>query len=159
MKGKKTGTALVFLLIVLVFAVLARLSWDFVRDTIATPAYYLLWQANIVLKALSQQVYLALPGRRSARFVGSEDVHRTNRAIDFTGRPNNADISRITGAVLSFWRRHCARLKFSRFSREQFAPEAKFILAIWLIGKASTLGDVATMTYEGALDVPEPVKT
>ncbi len=60
MKIDNRRLAFVLVLGAFIFGVLALFYWDFVRDTIAFPIYYLFWVGDLVLRSISQGVYLAL---------------------------------------------------------------------------------------------------
>jgi hypothetical protein len=60
MKLNRTTVGLVFVLVVLMFSILTLLYWDFVRDTVIIPVYYLLWVGSLILKSIPQGAYLAI---------------------------------------------------------------------------------------------------
>src|SRR5690606_26201445 len=60
MRVDKTRIGLAALLTLLVFGVLALLYWDFIREAVVIPIYYMLWMGNLVLNAIPQGVYLGI---------------------------------------------------------------------------------------------------
>lgn len=56
----KARIGLVFILLVLLFSILALVYWDFVRDTIIIPIYYIIWVIGLILKSIPQGVYYAV---------------------------------------------------------------------------------------------------
>ncbi len=60
MKINRGRLALAVVLVFFTFGVLALFYWDFVRDTIALPLYYLFWGGNLILSSIPHAAYLAI---------------------------------------------------------------------------------------------------
>ncbi len=57
---KRVEFGLVVLAILVLFGSLAVFFWDFVRDTVVLPLYYVVWVGGLVLNGIPQQAFLAL---------------------------------------------------------------------------------------------------
>src|SRR5262249_30810276 len=112
MRIDRTKLALASLLVVIIFLILAGFFWNFVRDTIAVPIYYLMWLGDLTLKSIPQGVFLGflvvllvLIGLNALLAVRlSGDVERAE------SRPEPSQ------ARYHFWRYHCGQLKSSAYS-------------------------------------------
>ena len=60
MNSNKTRLAFAVMTIALVFAILSLIFWDFVREAIVIPIYYLIWVGTLILKSIPQAAYLVL---------------------------------------------------------------------------------------------------
>jgi hypothetical protein len=156
MKVDKVRLGLVFVLVTLIFSILALIYWDFVRDSIIVPIYYLIWVSGLILKSVPQQGYLALLilisviiGFNTLRGMGSEQL--TNRA-----EANNPQAD----SRYLHWRRLCARSYASPFSRNQFAWEARrLILSILAYQRGIAPSEAEAMITSSTLDVPDSIRT
>src|SRR5437763_5437092 len=118
---------LAILLVVLVFLILTGFFWNFVRDTIAVPIYYLIWISDLTLKSVPQSIFLGLLVVLCV-LIGSSAL----LAIKV-----NEDIERAepkpvqSQARYHFWRNVCVQLESSAYAREKFTGESrKLILSI-----------------------------
>lgn len=60
MKTSNIRISLASFVLTLIYCVLTLVFWNFVRDTIVVPIYYLIWLAGLILKSIPQGTYLAL---------------------------------------------------------------------------------------------------
>jgi hypothetical protein len=154
MKIDKKRFALVLALVVFVFGVLALFYWNFVRDTIAVPIYYLLWVGDLILRSISQGVYLAFLVLLGI-FIGINTVLGI-RARRTTGEYEQ---NQFQATRYQHWKNLCTGLSTGRFSREMFASEArKLLLAILAYQENIDISEVEARVRDGTLQVPHPIK-
>ena len=154
-KLDKLRIGLVFILVTLIFSILALIYWDFVRDTIIVPIYFLIWVTSRILKSFPQTAYLALLILISI-LVGFNTLRGIkNKPLTSHPEAKNAEVE----SRYLRWRQLCARLYASPFSREQFAWEARrVILSILAYQRGIDLSEAEAMVKNGVLDVPEPIR-
>jgi hypothetical protein len=150
MNINKRNLALACTLVLVVFGVLALFYWDFVRDTIAIPIYYLFWIGDLVLRSISHGVYLAflvllgfiigfntLLGTRPRRVVSELDQ-------------GQYQITRY-----QHWRTMCGGLSIGWFARDMFALESRrLLLAILAYQEGSDVAQIEARVKAGTLPVP-----
>lgn len=145
---------LVFLLVILIFAVLTWFFWDFMRDTVALPIYFILWITDLFLKSVPQQIYLGI-------VVVICIFILLNTLITIGVRPvaeTVEDKHYQPATRYAFWRKHCAALHTSQFSRERFAFEAReLILSVLAYDEGISVGEVEALCQDGALPLPEVI--
>jgi hypothetical protein len=155
MKVDKVRIAFVFVLITLIFSILALIYWDFVRDSIIVPVYYLIWVSGLILKSIPQSGYLALLILVSA-IIGFNTLERI-RNEQLASRPETNDPQAESRYL--HWRRLHARLYVSPFSRDQFAWEARrLILSILAYQSGVDTSEAEMMVTDGLLDVPDSIR-
>lgn len=139
----------------LVFAILALFFWDFVRDTIVVPIYYLLWFSDLLLKSLPQEAYLALLVI-VCLFMGLNILQKAqNKPAPRSQRPPPMD----SDSRYVFWARHYNNLYSSPFFRNKFATETrKFILTVLSFQEDTPVSEVERMIVDGELPVPGAVR-
>lgn len=111
--------------IALIFGVLTLAFWDFVREAIVIPLYYLFWYGGLVLNSIPQAVYLFLLvvvviviGLNTLSRLASISVNA------YRARPAVfEDQSRY-----QVWLRLCAWAPSSEFSRSNLAREIRNLL-------------------------------
>ncbi len=155
MKVDTRKVVIAFLLIVFAFSILTLVYWDFVRDTIVVPIYYLLWVIGLILRSIPQGAYLAvllliclgiglntLGGVRGRRADGNPGV----------GIPQGETRYR-------HWRVLCANISASHFSQNFFASEArKLILSILAYEQGVGYFEAEALVISGDLEVPETIR-
>jgi hypothetical protein len=137
------------------FAVLTLVFWDFMRDTIVTPLYELLWVGNLFLKSLPQGIYLVVVIVISI-VIGSSAIQslQSRPLVQNAPLPRSADSARYV-----FWRRLYEHLTGSQFSRNHFAMESrKLILSILAYQEGLDISMVEARILDGSLIVPNAVK-
>jgi hypothetical protein len=150
MKINRRNLALALILVFSIFGVLALFYWDFVRDTIAIPIYYMFWVGDLILRSISHGVYLAvlvllglglginaLLGTRAKRVVTEHEQsqHQMTR--------------------YQHWRTLCSGLSVGWFSRGMFALESRrLLLAILAYQEGLDVAEVETRVKAGTLPVP-----
>jgi hypothetical protein len=155
MRDNKVRVGLVFVATALILSVLTLLYWDFVRDTIIIPIYYLLWVANLTLKSVPQGVYLALLificiliGWNT---LSSVRIHPISRGFESI-RPQ-------TDARYNHWKKLYAKLHTSPFGRETFAWEArKLILSVLVQQYGIDIAEVETLVRDGTISLPDSIR-
>src|SRR5215472_12976196 len=112
MKIDRAKFALASLMVVIICLILAGFFWNFVRDTIAVPIYYLMWLGDLTLKSIPQGVFL---GFLVVLFVliGLNAL----LAVRVSGEVESAASRPVQSqARYHFWRYHCAQLNSSAYS-------------------------------------------
>jgi hypothetical protein len=156
MHSNKAKFGLAFVATAVVFVVLTTVFWEFMRDTIVMPVYYLLWVGGLVLKSIPQETYLVLLILTSLIIGGS--TLGTIGAPARTARHSQRRLS-TGGARYMFWRRLCGHLTESPFSRERFAlASGRLILSILAYQEGLDVPQVEAMVIDGTLNVPDVVK-
>ena len=149
----KTRAGLIFLTTLLIFGVLSIAFWDFMRETVAVPLYYLLWVGDLALKSVPQGFFLGLLvfiGAVIAFNVVTGARSRASRPLP-VGRPQ-AETRYL------MWARLSHHLYDSRFYRHKFAFEArKLILSILAYQEELDVVEVEDRVIDGSLPVPDAV--
>ncbi len=155
MKIDRAKFGMAILLVVFIFLVLTGFFWNFVRDTIAVPIYYLIWISDLTLKSIPQSIFLGLLVILCV-LIGSSAL---------LGIRVNADIERAepkpvqSQARYYFWRNVCVQLGSSAYSREKFAGESrKLILSILAYQEGIENTEAEALVSSGVLAVPETVR-
>lgn len=60
MKLNKVRISLIFIAVLYILSIVFVIFWDVIRDQVIIPIYYLVWVVSLILKSISQKVYLAL---------------------------------------------------------------------------------------------------
>lgn len=155
MIANKTRFILAIVTIALIFAVLSLIFWDFVRDTVVIPIYYLMWVTNLILKSIPQGVYLALPILISLAVGGNTLRSLRGRQQLRNYQENRSDDS----ARYVVWRRLYDHLMESQFSRDHFVWEVrKLILCLLAYQEGVEVFQAEEMIDNGTLNVPDAVK-
>lgn len=155
MKLNRTTIGLLFVVVVLVFSILTLLYWEFVRDTIIVPVYYLLWVGSLVLKSIPQGLYLAILIFISI-IMGWNTLEavRVRQSAGGTERKQPQIVSRYL-----HWKRLCANLNSGVFARDTFTWEARrLILAILVYQTGLEIAEVETRIRNGTLTVPDSIR-
>jgi hypothetical protein len=152
--NNKTKFILAVVATIGVFAILTLIFWEFMRDTIVLPVYYLIWVGDLTLKSVSQEVYLAILMLISL-VIGSSALQNlpSREMIQHQRQTYSMDSARYF-----FWRRLYDSLTANYFSRNHFALEArKLILAILAYQEDVDVASAEDMVIDGRLRVPEAV--
>jgi hypothetical protein len=155
MSSGKTKLGLAFAATATVFAALTLIFWEFMRDTIVMPLYYLIWVSDLILKSIPQGAYLGILvliglviGSGALQSIQSRQMthnHQRTRSMD--------------SARYLFWQSLHNRLITSEFSRNHFAWEArKLILSILAYQEGIDVSQVEAMVIDGTLSVPNTVR-
>jgi len=59
MQSNKVRIGLASIIFILIFSVLTLAFWNFLRETIVIPIYYLIWLGGLILNSIPQEVFLA----------------------------------------------------------------------------------------------------
>jgi len=154
MKLPRTQAAVAILAVLVIFGILTLAFWNFVRDTIVIPIYYLFWEGGLIINSISQNAYLiilsgiilliALGSLRNIQWEGSEALP-------------DAQLKRVP-TRLQFWARVCGNLQSSGFARDNLASEArKLILAILSYQEGIDPMQLEQMILASQYRVPDPV--
>lgn len=155
MKFDKRRVALVFVLVTLIFSILTLLYWDFIRDTVIVPVYYLIWVSSLILKSIPQVGYLALIILISIMIAWNTLAHVKVRQLT---RKVDGNHPQATTRYLN-WRTLCANMYSSAFSRNQFAREArKLILSILAYQEGIDISEAEVLVRIGTLSVPDSIR-
>lgn len=155
MKRDRVKIGLTFLLIIFVFSVLTLLFWDFVRDTIVVPVYYVMWLGGLVLNSIPQGLYLAI-FLLICLYLGLNTVERIR------AKPVVENVPQTKGqgeTRYHRWRSICSSLSASGFYRNSFAWEArKLVLSMLAYDRGIDVTEAESLVKEGKLDVPETIR-
>lgn len=155
MTARKARFILAFVVLVLLFSILPLLYWDFVRDTVIIPFYYIIWLLSLILNAIPQGIYLALLVLLSL-IIGFKTLDSVHIEQRFHRRERN---HQQTGTQYLHWRSLYTNLYLSPFSRNRFAWEArKLILSILAYEHGISSLEAETLVRNGTLTVPETIK-
>jgi hypothetical protein len=151
----KARMILVFVLLALLFSILTLVYWDFMRDTIIVPIYYLIWVISLVLKSIPQGVYFAVLVFLSLligfKTLESVRVERSTKRLE-KDWPES-------GTQYLHWKSLCANMDINPFSRGRFAWEArKLILSILAYEQGIDSVEAETLVRKGMVDVPDTIR-
>lgn len=155
MNGARAKIGIAAAATVVLFAVLTLIFWDFMRDTVVTPLYELLWVGDLFLKSLPQGIYLVVVIAISI-VIGSNALQslQSRSLVQNSHNPRSMDSARYV-----FWRRLYEHLTGSQFSRNHFAAESrKLILSILAYQEALDVSIVEARIMDGSVIVPSAVK-
>jgi hypothetical protein len=155
MRVDRAKFGLAILLVVFVFLILTGFFWNFVRDTIAVPIYYLIWVSDLTLKSIPQSVFLGILVVLCV-LIGSSALLaiRVNEDIE-SAEPKPVQ----SQARYHFWRNLCVQLDSSAYSREKFTTESrKLILSILAYQEGIESAEAEALVSNGALGVPETIR-
>jgi hypothetical protein len=155
MSKKKRTLGLALIATVFIFVLFTLFFWDFVRDTIVVPIYYLTWVGSLILNSISQEVYLVLLvllsiviGNNTLQSIRVRPIPQNHRQ----NRPNDS-------ARYVYWRRLYKHLVVSQFSRDRFVWETReLILALLAYQEGLASFQVEAMIANNMIDVPDAVR-
>ena len=156
MKVDKLKLGLAFVLMVIGFSLFTLLYWDFVRDTVVVPIYYVLWVGGLILKSIPQWLFVAL-------LTGISILISLNTLRDIRGKPagKSTQVSPLSADTrYQHWRRLYDNVYISRFSRNLFITDArKLILSILAYERGIDVVQAEALVRSGGLDLPEGIRT
>jgi hypothetical protein len=155
MRVNKVQIGFIFVLVVLVFSTLTLLYWDFMRDTIIVPIYYLFWVSDLMLKSVPQGAYLAF-----LIFICVLIGWNTLSGVRVRQIPSRFEGSHPqTDTRYAQWKRLYSNLHSSPFARDTFAWEArKLILSILAYQDGIKTSEVEAMVKDGTLPLPDSIR-
>ena len=140
---------------VLIASTASFFFWDFIRDTIVVPIYYLLWVTDHLIKTVPQQVYLI--GVIVLCFtIALNTLRSIPSGPGLRPRPPSPppDITRY-----AYWGRLYKNLYGIPFYRSQFATETrKFLLALLAYQNGTSSAQIEALVINGSLPVPAAVR-
>jgi len=154
MKLAKGSLGWVIVTVLAIFSTLTWFFWDFVRDGIVVPIYYLIWLIGLILNSIPQGVFLIL-------LIFVCFMIALNTIFKFQYRQYSQSASRyrsMGGGRYHFWNRLLANLWTNSFSRDEFALEArKLILEILSYQEGVDIHRIEQMVAENKISVPASV--
>ncbi len=154
MKLSKGSLGWVIVTVLAIFSTLTWLFWDFVRDGIVVPIYYLIWLVRLILNSIPQVIFLIL-------LVFVCFMIALNTLLKLQSRQYKQAASRyrfIEGGRYLFWNRLLTNLRSNPFSRDEFALEArKLILEILSYQEGVDIHGIEQMVAENKISVPASV--
>jgi hypothetical protein len=150
----KTRFGLVLIFVALIASIVSLFYWDFVRETVVVPIYFLLWLIDLVIKSVPQQAYLAVLAL-ICLIMGFNTLQRISGGQPTPSRPRiqTTDITRYT-----HWRRVYRNLYGNSFFRNEFGTEIrKLLLAVLAYQEGLSTAQIETMILNGTLSVPPAV--
>lgn len=155
MRVDKTRIGLAALLTLLVFGVLALLYWDFIREAVVIPIYYMLWMGNLVLNAIPQGVYLGV-------LILISMMIAVNTLRKVPGKPamgNRVVPPRQSYSNYQQWKSLCEKMHISQFSRDRFQSDARRLaLSIIAYEQGISNWEAEALVKNGSLAVPEGIR-
>ncbi len=153
--NNKAKIILSLILVVVIFSVISLIYWDFIRDAVVMPVYYVIWLGDLLLKSIPQEVYLViLIGLCIVMGVTTVAKIRTQRLAESGERQRP-----IGGTRYLFWRKIYSHIDSSQFARNHFASETRrLILAILSHQEGVDVFEVERMIVNGDLPVPKTVR-
>ena len=155
MKLDKARLGWTGLAVLVIFSILAWLFWDFVRDVIVIPIYYLVWLANLVLKSTPQGPLLILLVV-TCFFIALNTLARArSRPVDRGSyRPGYK-----AGGRYLFWSHLLTRLRSNPFIRDNFAIDAVSLLqSILAYQEGVDIHEVEQLVAAKSIEMPASVE-
>ena len=156
MKLSKRRAILLSVLIIIVFLALTLLFWDFVRQNIALPLYFLIWLLGLLINSLPQEVYLALLVIVCG-VVGLVGLGSFKRPVIMV---EQSRIGRDRFSRYRLWISHTRNFEISAFAQDTFAFEArKLIMDILAYQERLTTEELESKIKADRLPLPAVVRT
>ena len=154
MKLSKRFAGWVIVSVLVIFSTLTWFFWDFVRDVIVIPIYYLTWLTGLVLKSIPQAIFLIVLVFACFMIAGSTFIEIQPRQ----GRRSASRYRYVGGGRYQFWNHLFANLRSSPFSRDDFAFETrKLILSILSYQEGVDIPVIEQWVADQKISVPESV--
>ncbi len=154
MKLAKGSLGWVIVTVLATFSTLTWLFWDFIRDGIVIPIYYLIWLVGLILNSIPQVIFLIV-------LVFVCFMIALNALFKIQSGQYRKAASRyrpIGGGRYLFWNRLLTNLRSNSFSRDEFALEArKMILSILSYQEGINIPGIEQMLAEHKISVPVSV--
>ncbi|MBN1451046.1 MAG: hypothetical protein JW963_08535 [Anaerolineales bacterium] len=155
MISNRAKVLLAFAVVALIFSGATLLFWEFMRDTMLVPVYYVLWVGGLMLNSVPQEAYLVLIVFLSL-VIGAETVgglHIVPRVERVSQNQPTPDTRYL------LWRNLCAYAYDNWFSKNRLVLEArKLILSILAYEQGVDLVEAEALVRNGALDVPDALR-
>jgi hypothetical protein len=151
----KARISLVFILLVLLLSILALVYWDFIRDTIIIPIYYIIWVIGLFLKSIPQGVYFA-----TLVFISLYIGFKTLESVQGERSTKRLEKDRPeSGTQYQRWKSLYTNIDINPFARHRFVWEArKLILSILAYEQGINSAEAETLVPNGTVAVPEPIR-
>jgi len=154
MKPARVSPGCVIVTVLAIFSTLTWFFWDFVRDVIVVPIYYLIWLVGLILKSIPQELFLIL-------LVFTCFIIAFNTLLKIQSRQYSQGASRYGstgGGRYQFWNRLFTNLRSSPFSRDDFVFKArKLILSILSYQEGVDIPGIEQMVADHKISVPVSV--
>lgn len=155
MKFSRGRLAFAFILTLLTLSVLTLVYWDFVRDALIVPIYYLLWLGRLILSSIPQGAFIGLLVVISL-LVGIRTLSdvRDKPAVTILARNPQQVESRY-----QYWSHLCASLNAGRFSQTRFMSESRKLLFSVLAHEHSlNIVEVEAMVKNKTFAIPAEIE-
>jgi hypothetical protein len=155
MTRNKAKLVLAFIAFVLFFSILALVYWDFIRDTIIVPIYYIIWVIGLFLRSIPQGVYFAFLITLSLvmGFKTLEGMKDTQNPKRRKGDQPQA------GTQYLHWKSLYTSIDVNPFARNRFAWEArKLILSILAYEQGVNTSEAEALVRNGMVDIPDTIR-
>lgn len=140
---------------VLLFSGATLLHWEFMRNTIFVPVYYVLWFSGLLLNSIPQGVYLALLVLGSV-IAGAKIVQGTQTKAHTRRVVRNQEPS---GTRYLYWRGLCAHAYGNPFSKNWFTLEArKLVVSVLAHEYGIDAAEAELLVKNGTLHVPDTLR-
>jgi hypothetical protein len=141
--------------VALVFGLLALVAWEFMRDAIVAPVYFLLRACLRLLEGLPYEGYMAL----LAVILVAISLDTMQRIR--SGRPDEQHDDELpqTDSRYLQWRRLYENQQYNWFLRNKFALEVRhFLLSLLAFQAEKDAAEVEAMIKDGSLPVPDSIQ-
>ena len=151
----RTRLALVVILALMIASTVSFFFWDFVRDTLVVPIYFLLWVSDLIIKSVPQQAYLAVLVLLCATIALNTMLRgNANAPVQRRSRGQYTESTRYV-----YWRRLYRNLYGSPLFRNKLAAEIReFLLTMLAHQEGLDSTRVEAMILDGSLAVPPAVR-
>jgi hypothetical protein len=155
MKFEKVRGSLIFIAVLFIVSIICVVFWDVVRDQIIIPLYYLVWVGGLILKSISQKVFLVLLVI-GCLIIGASTIK--NLRLKGSQKASEKHTTAITSRY-RFWSKLLSHSLSSEFFRWEFALEArKLIFSIFSFQEGIDPEEAELRIKRRELPVPEVVK-
>jgi hypothetical protein len=155
MKFEKVRVSLIFIAVLYIISLICVVFWDVIREQIIVPLYYLVWISGLILKSISQNVFLVLL-IIGCLIIAANTINqlRVKGSKKPAEKPSTVGTSRYR-----FWSKLLSHALTSEFFRWEFALEArKLIFSIFAYQEGLSPEEAALKIDHRELPVPAPVK-
>lgn len=154
-KLNKVRISLIFIAVLYIISVACVVYWDVIRDQVIIPIYYLVWVIGLILKSISQKVYLVLLIAGCA-IIGINTLIKI-RAKGLKKHPENVPYG--GNSRYRFWARLLNYSLTSEFFRWDFVIEARrLIFSIFAFQEGLNPSEVEQGMANNSLSAPVIVK-
>jgi hypothetical protein len=155
MKTERVRISLIFIAVLYIISILCVVFWNVVREQIIIPVYYLVWIGSLILKSISQKVFLGLL-IIGCLIIGVNTIK--NLQVKKLQKRSEKNQPSSTSRY-RFWSKLLYHSLTSEFFRWEFALEArKLIFSIFSYQEGLNPEEAELKIKRHELRVPDSVK-